>query len=555
MIDFHNVTFTYPGASKPAIANVSLQIPEGEFVLVVGVSGAGKSTLLRCLNGLVPHFSGGVFSGQIRIGELDPIQTSPKRMSQEVGFVFQDPESQFVMDTVEDDVAFTLENAGISPQEMSQRLEVVYSRLKIGMLKKRKIQSLSGGERQKVAIASAIVLSPRILVLDEPTSQLDPYAAKEILETILQLKQQLPLTIIISEHRLERILHHADRLVFFDASRQTVLHGPPDQILPKMPFSTPVVSFGLHLRLKPLPLSVEQIKTIGVDQLIDKSSVLISSEICRPIVSRPFEEPVLQMREISVRLGGQVVLEDISLELNRGEILALMGPNGSGKTTLLRVIVGLQKPSTGKVLLTRKDISSRSTAELCQHVGYVPQDPNLLLFSETVYEELIVTMRNHNLPEDEDWLQTLLSQLGIQAIADRYPRDLSVGQRQRTAIGAILVTRPELILLDEPTRGMDPLAKEELINLLMGWRNQGKSILLVTHDVELTAKCADRVAVLEKGRLTKIGPANQILPEFGDFAPQIAQIFPGRIRLKENDDKFISPFYLERTRPPYLDCE
>ncbi len=225
MITFQEVSFSYPNAAKPAVAGLSLRIPKGEFVLVAGESGSGKSTFLRCLNGLVPHFSGGTLSGRIEVAGLDPVQASPKQMSRVVGFVFQDPESQFVMDTVEDDIAFTLENAGIPPAEIGQRLENVIAQLQIERLRKRKIQTLSGGERQKAAIASAIVLSPQVLALDEPTSQLDPHAAKEILELIVQLKRKLALTVLISEHRLERLLHYADRLVYFDPDRSGAASG------------------------------------------------------------------------------------------------------------------------------------------------------------------------------------------------------------------------------------------------------------------------------------------------------------------------------------------
>jgi energy-coupling factor transport system ATP-binding protein len=539
MIAFQNVTFTYPNALKPAIANITLQIPEGEFVLVVGESGAGKSTFLRCLNGLVPHFSGGTISGRIRVGCLDPVQTSPKRMSREVGFVFQDPESQFVMDTVEDDIAFTLENAGIPPKEILERLETVIASLNIGALRGRKIQTLSGGERQKVAIASAIVLSPRILVLDEPTSQLDPYAAKDILETIVQLKHQLSLTVLISEHRLERLLHYANRLIYFDSASGIVQNGLPDQVLPLMSFHPPVVSLGLRLGWKPLPLSVEQAKSYSLNDLqVDSSSSLAERKIPQTALEHPTDSPdrpALQLHGVSVKIGHQQVLENVNLELFRGEILALMGPNGAGKTTLLRAITGLQKPAAGELSLHGKDISSFQTADLCLQIGYIPQDPNLLLFADKVIDELVITLRNHRLPIDEAWLNTLLSQLGILTVADCYPRDLSVGQRQRVALGAILVTKPDIILLDEPTRGMDLLAKKALITLLAGWRSQDKSILLVTHDVELVANCADRIALLEKGHLTRIGLPRNILPEFGDFAPQIAQIFPGKGWLTESE--------------------
>jgi len=543
MIAFQDLTFTYPGAPKPAISHVSLQIPVGEMALVAGESGSGKSTLLRCLNGLTPHFSGGLISGQVRVSELDPVRVSPKRMSSEVGFVFQDPENQFVMDIVEDDIAFTLETAGVAQSEIQNRLDNVFARLGIGELKRRYIRTLSGGERQKVAIASAIVLSPRILVLDEPTSQLDPYAAKEILETIVQLKNQLSLTVVIAEHRLERVLPYTDRLIYLDAADGHALSGAPNQVLPAMPFYPPLISLGLRLDLKPLPLSVEQIRpclkdrfgpTLGLPPVSPAASAS-ASPVIPSAVSFTAAEPVFQLHGVSVKKGERQILHDVDLELYPGEILALIGSNGSGKTTLLRTMAGLQKPSAGWLAWNQKDISAYQPEKLCLEIGYIPQDPNILLFADTVWDELKITLHNHRLPINEAWMNELLSQLGILSLAHHYPRDLSVGQRQRVALGAILVTKPPIILLDEPTRGLDSLSKRELTRLLVTWRGQGKSILLVTHDVEFVAQCADRIAALEQGRLIQTGLPGEILPAMGDFAPQIAQIFPGRGWLVEND--------------------
>ncbi len=557
MIHFENLSFTYPGMDQPAVHDLSLHIPEGEFVLVAGQSGAGKSTFLRCLNGLVPHFSGGVLSGRIRVAGLDPVLESPKKMSQLVGFVFQDPESQFVMDTVEDDIAFTLENSGYPPRQIQQRITEVLARLDISRLKKRKIHTLSGGERQRVAIASAIVCSPPILALDEPTSQLDPIAANEILEAITELRKQLNLTVLLSEHRLDRVLAYADRLIYFESAdpktatqdlhssdtpfagehRFTMHSGPPGQVLSCLSKGASLVSLpplaviGLRLGWRPLPLSIQQARPYAERFLIKRSK---SSQA--PVErAHQDKKPILQINSLEVSIGKRKILAGIDLSLLQGEILALMGSNGAGKTTLLRSIVGLQKTNAGSLSLNGREISKILTAEICQQIGYLPQDPNALLFAERVSDELRATLNNHQIPVDEDWLDHLLSQLGMLAEAERYPRDLSVGQRQRVALGAILVTRPHLILLDEPTRGMDGGAKKELLGLLQVWRDEGKSILLVTHDVEMVAAAADRVALMNGGRIEKSGPPGEILPEFGEFAPQTVQLFPGEGWLTEID--------------------
>jgi energy-coupling factor transport system ATP-binding protein len=539
MIDYEDLTFTYPAAETPAIQNVNLHISPGEFVLIAGESGTGKSTFLRCLNGLVPHFSGGVLSGSIRVAGLDPVQASPKRMSLSVGFVFQDPESQFVMDTVEDDIGFTLENAGIPADKIHRKISEILLRLDLLKLRERKIHSLSGGERQKVAIASALVCSPPILALDEPTSQLDPVAANEILETILLLKSQLQLTVLLSEHRLDRVLKYADRLVYFSPDHQPAQSGFPEQVLRRMDLHPPLVAIGLRLGWQPLPLSVEQAEPHAARFLETRPNLVLQqtgsldTRLSHHLSVE--EEPVLKIEDLSVSLGKNSVLAGVNLELFEGEVLAVIGPNGVGKTTLLRTIVGLQKPGAGRVMLHGRDITSLNTADLCSLIGFLPQDPNALLFADSVAEELRVTLRNHRLPIDEAWINRLLSRLGIMDQAECYPRDLSVGQRQRVALGAIMITKPPVLLLDEPTRGMDATAKRELLCLLKDLCREGMSIMLVTHDVELAAAAADRVALMGKGRVEECGTPWEILPGLGNHAPQTSRLFPGSGWLTETD--------------------
>lgn len=536
MITCEKLSFQYPSTESPVLRDVSLQIPPGEFVLVAGESGAGKSTFLRCLNGLVPHFSGGTLTGILRVAGLDPVACSPRRMSREVGFVFQDPENQFVMDTVEDDIAFTLENAGIPAEQIQEKIEAALIRLNLQAFRQRKIHSLSGGERQRAALASAIVCSPRLLVLDEPTSQLDPQCAYEILETILQLKRQLGLTVLLSEHRLERVLEMADRLIYFDAPTRSVQVGLPEQVLPSMRLQPPLVSIGLKLGWQPIPRSIEQARPFAARSRASwQNGRSGSAALPAERSEQNHRPPVLEIEQLYVAVGTNPVLKGVNLSLKGGEILALMGENGAGKTTLLRTVTGLQRRSRGSIRLEQTEIGDRPAAEICRRIGYLPQDPNALLFADTVAAELQHTLRNHRLPADPVWIESLLARLGLLAEAQRYPRDLSVGQRQRVALAAILVTQPAVLLLDEPTRGMDQRVKMELLDLLRAWRDEGKAVLLVSHDVELVAAAADRVARLEDGRIVQSGPPGQVLPLLGKFAPQTAQLFPGTGWLTETD--------------------
>ena len=257
MIHFEHLTYTYPGAAAPALNDVSLELPEGELILVIGPSGSGKSTLLRCINGLVPHFSGGALAGNVRVEGMDPVVATPKVLSRHVGFVFQDPEAQFVMDRVEDEIAFALENAAMSPQEMRVRVEETLDLLDLEPLRNRPLKTLSGGERQRVAIGAALALRPQILVLDEPTSQLDPKSAEDVLNALVRLNTDLGLTILLAEHRLERVLPYVDRVVYLPDDGSPVLIDEPRQVLAQIELGPPLVRLGKALAWKPMPLTIK----------------------------------------------------------------------------------------------------------------------------------------------------------------------------------------------------------------------------------------------------------------------------------------------------------
>lgn len=550
MIRFHHVTYSYPESREPALRDVSLRLPEAVLALVVGPSGAGKSTLLRCVNGLVPHFSGGQLEGTITVGGLDPVQAGPQVMSRHVGFVFQDPEAQFVMGQVEDEIAFALENAALPRPDMRVRVEEALHLMDLTPLRGRRLETLSGGERQRVAIAAALALRPRVLVLDEPTSQLDPQSAQDVLHSLVRLNNDLGLTVLLAEHRLERVLPFADTLVYLPHSGGGVLSGPPRDILQHMERVPPLVTLGKALKWDPLPLTVKE--GLRFSQERREGSGVPK----RPHRPEPSGLPCLQVRDVEVAYEGQLALRGLDLDVWPGEIAALMGRNGAGKTTLLRSMVGLVRPRHGTVRVAGQDIAGHDVADVCLQVGYLPQDPNALLFADTVLEEFMTTLRNHrahlrsrrldDLPLEP---QGLLERLGLAHKAGAYPRDLSAGERQRVALGAIAVTRPKVLLLDEPTRGLDYRAKEELLRLLRGWRDEGMAILLVTHDVELAAAAADRVVLMGQGRIIADGAPAQILGASPLFAPQTARLFPGTGWLTPEDVLSASPRVAAATDP------
>jgi energy-coupling factor transport system ATP-binding protein len=551
MITFEHVTYTYPESATPALHDVSFHLPAGEVTLVIGPSGAGKSTLLRCINGLVPHFSGGVLEGTITVGDFNPVVATPNVMSRHVGFIFQDPEAQFVLDRVEDEIAFALENAALPRQAMHTRVAEVLDLLALTPLRDRRLETLSGGEKQRVAIAAALALRPRVMVLDEPTSQLDPQSAEDVLSTLARLNRALGLMVVLAEHRLERVLPFTHRIVAFTGnwrgrgpSPATLRVGLPREVLSYVERVPPVVALGKALGWSPLPLTVEEARhVLGLDQetFAQREDVegggRESEDKSR--LSAQQQKPYIDVRGIDVgyeREGQAQVLQQVDFAVYPGEILALLGRNGVGKTTLLKSIVGLIRPQRGEIIVDGQTTADMDVVDVCRQVGYLPQDPNALLFADTVLDELRITLQNHGLDEKSAPVdpEGLLTRLGLADKAQRYPRDLSAGEQQRVALGAIMVTHPGALLLDEPTRGLDYVAKARLLAHLQGWRDEGMAIVLVTHDVELVAAAADRVALMRPGLEGIITGDPAVLlgqsppgPTGSAFTPQIARLFPG----------------------------
>jgi energy-coupling factor transport system ATP-binding protein len=516
VIDFHRVSFTYPDAPRPTLCDVELHIPEGELCLVVGETGSGKTTLLRAVNGLVPRFTGGLLTGVVSVAGRRTDEVAPRDLADVVGVVGQDPVAGFVTDVVEDELAYSLENQGVAPDVMRRRVEDALDLLGLVDVRNRPLLSLSGGQQQRVAIGSVLTGLPRVLVLDEPTSALDPAAAEDVLAALTRLVHDLGITVLVAEHRLERVVHHADRVVWLPGDGRPVSDGSPAEVMAVSPVAPPVVELGRLAGWSPLPLSVRDAR---------RRSATLRSRLADAVPGErghPTGSVVARVRGLHAGYGPIPALRGIDLEVRTGEVVAVMGRNGAGKSTLLSQLVGLRLRDAGSVELSGRDPQHLDARQVVRLAGLVPQDAGLLLYNDSVRAECEAADRDAALVPGTT--SAVLDRVvpGVDRVA--HPRDLSEGQRLGVAIAIVLAAEPPLILLDEPTRGLDYAAKSRLVTLLRSLADEGHAVMLATHDVEVTARLADRVLVLADGEVVADGPAREIVVHSPVFGPQVAKI-------------------------------
>ena len=516
MISFDRVTVSYPGATEPVLHEVNLSVEEGHFALVIGPTGAGKSTLLRCVNGLVPHFSGGRLTGTVAVDGRSTEKYRPRDLADVVGYVGQDCDATFVADTVEDELAYAMENLGVDGPTMRRRVEDVLDSLNLHALRQRAITTLSGGQRQRVAIGAAFTAAPRALVLDEPTSSLDPVSAEEVLASLARLVHDQGTTILVAEHRLERIAHFADVVVTLDPTTSAVRSGAPEAIFATADLAPPVVRLGRLAGWTPVPLSVRDARRLA-PALRRRLGPGGQGEV--PLTRG---ERVANVKGLTAGYGSVPALAEVTLDLYEGEVTALMGRNGAGKSTLLHHLVGLRRAQRGSVEVLGRAPATLSAREAVRLVGLVPQDPGALLCAETVASECTQADVDGGLGAGTT--RAVLESL-VGPIADgAHPKELSEGQRLALALALVLAPEPPLVLLDEPTRGLDYRAKEALARQLRQLAARGHCVLVATHDVELVAEVADRVVVLADGEVITDGPARTVVCTSTGLASQVARI-------------------------------
>ena len=512
MIRFDDVSVTYPDAAVPALANVDLEIDEGEMCLVIGRTGSGKSTLLRCINGLVPYFSGGRLTGRVVVAGRDTREHRPRELADVVGFVGQDPLSGFVTDSVEDELAYAMESLAVSPTVMRKRVEETLDLLGLADVRDRPLLSLSAGQQQRVAIGSVLTVHPQVLVLDEPTSALDPAAAEEVLAALTRLVHDLGVTVVLAEHRLERVVQYADRVVVVPGAGEAVRSGPPSELLAGAPVAPPVVELGRTLGWTPLPLSVRDARRAAVSLREQLAGLTPAPRITASRAG----EPVARMRGVVASYGDVVALRGIDLDLHRGEVVALMGRNGAGKSTLLSLLAGLRQPRAGVVAVDAGGAGSTRA------LAFVPHEPTDLLWAQSVADECTDADSGAGVPAGTT--RKLFDTLAAAVDDALHPRDLSEGQRLALALAVVLVANPSVVALDEPTRGLDYPAKQHLVETLRGLAASGHGVVIATHDVELAAELADRIVVLADGEVVADGAAADVAISSPIFAPQVSKV-------------------------------
>ncbi len=517
MIRFDRVSVTYPGEDRPVLDDVSFAVDEGELCVVMGTTGVGKSTLLGAINGLVPHFTGGTLTGEVLVDGRSTRDNPPRDLAHVVGVVGQDPLSGFVTDTVEEELAYSMEQLAIAPDVMRKRVEETLDLLGIAELRGRSLRTLSGGQQQRVAIGSVLTSHPRILVLDEPTSALDPTAAEDVLAAITRLVHDLGVTVLIAEHRLERVIQYADRVLYLPGGG-VVRDGAPVDVLGTSSVAPPVVQLGRLAGWAPLPLSVRDARRRAAP-LREKLRGVAPPRRGRELLPG---EARLEARKVVVRYGQVVAVREVDLHLPAGQVVALMGRNGSGKSSLLWAVQGSGPRTSGEVAVEGRDPKTLDPAEARRLVGLVPQTPSDLLYLMTVREECEQADRESDRPDGT--CRALLDRIVPDIGDEHHPRDLSEGQRLGLVLAIQLTAAPDVVLLDEPTRGLDYSAKERFGRIVRDLADAGTAVLVATHDVEFVASVTDRVIVMAQGEVVADGPTADVVVSSPAFAPQVSKI-------------------------------
>jgi len=547
IVEIRDLHYSYPNARAQALRGVDLTVDEGEFILLTGPSGCGKTTFCRCLNGLIPHFYHGELEGEVTVTGLSTRENSTAKLAQNVGLIFQNPDNQIFALTVEKDVAFGLENLGIPKELMLEAIDWALEKTGISHLRERGTHELSGGQKQRLSIASILAMRPKLLVLDEPTSFLDPLGAIRIFKVLEALNRDHGITIILIEHRVDLASQYVDRVILVSDGR-ILRTGTPEEVftleetrltgvgIPKiLELSKRLNKRGLSF--EPLPLSpdafIEQLERNIPPMDVKRVKKTVVQDL-EGFTGEQHMSPIIRVEDVSYTYpSGVQALNGVSLTIHKGEFVAIMGENGAGKTTLVKHFNGLLRPQEGRIMVDGVDVSQVSVASLSRKVGLVFQNPDDQLFSENVESEISFALNNFGFEKEvvEKRVDWALNLLNLEQYRKSSPFILSGGERKRVALASVLAWDPEIVVLDEPTIGQDYAQKELLRHFLMQLRTQGKTTIIVTHDVEFVAECKPRIVLMADGGITADGSTKEIMTDAEAMErasvspPEITKIF------------------------------
>ncbi|WP_410506238.1 ABC transporter ATP-binding protein [Haloimpatiens sp. FM7315] len=551
VINIKGVSFSYPESKKKAINNINLKINEGEFVLIVGPSGCGKSTLIRLINRLVPDFYGGLIEGEVYLKGNNVEKMSRIQIVKNVGMVYQHPEKQIILQDVEREIAFGLENLNVDINTMKRNVAEVISLLGLTGIKNKKTDEISGGEKQRVAIASVVSMDPDIIILDEPISQLDPIAAEEILNSIKRLNNEFGKTVILVEQRLDKCFLLADRIIYME--KGSIIAESTGKNIPRnidKRYHLPSLTYIFKKAgAKTLPLSVKEGRRLLDNVDVDKFKSLKkessededsyeNEELKDESLKEKIYEKIVEVKKLNFSYEkGKETLKDINFSLNKKDVMCVMGENGAGKSTLFKILAGIIRNYKGNILINNQNIKSLKLEDLIEKIGYLSQNPNDYFGRDTVFNEVSYTLKNIGKYSEKKVMSTL-NELDLLELKDRNPRDLSGGEKQRVAIACTLVVSPEVLILDEPTRGMDAIAKENLGKLIKELSSIGKTIILITHDIDFASDYCNRAMILFNGEIVARGKSQDIIYDSIYYSSQIAKLFKNKAKVIKSQDAF-----------------